>query len=976
MFSFGSSLFKILKGTKIIEFKGIMVNCGPVNKLLTFFGYCMKKIRFSLLGIMLIGMLSCTTTGEKTGFSIDYEKYTLDNGLEVILHSDHSDPIVSVAIQYHVGSNREKPGRTGFAHLFEHMMFQQSENVGEDQFFKKIQAAGGTLNGGTSSDGTVYFEIVPKNALELALWLESDRMGYLINTVTQSAFANQQNVVQNEKRQRVDNQPYGHNSYVIDKALYPEGHPYNWQVIGEMEDLFNATVEDVKEFHSKYYGPNNATLVIAGDIDPEDVKEMVDKYFGEIPGGEPMEDLRPMPVTLKETIKLYHEDNFAKTPQLTMVWPTVEQYSSDSYALDFLAELLSRGKKAPMYRVLVKDKKLTSRTSAYNRAQELAGSFRVTINANAGVSLADVEEAIFESFRLFEKEGITENDLERIKAGLETQFYNSISSVLGKGFQLARYNEFAGSPSFIEQDIANIQAVTIDDILRVYETYIKDKPYVATSFVPKGSLDLIAENSVKAKVKEENIADATEVSQETVAQEEEIKKTPSSFDRSVEPVPGPDPVVVPPKVWTDELENGIKVYGIAYHELPLVNYSLVIKGGHMFDQPGKEGTAYLVAELMTEGTANRTPEELEEAIDLLGANINVRANQQSIEISVNTLARNFDSTVALVEEILLEPRWDEEQFGLAKSRIINSHKRNKANPTFLARNTFNSLVLGKDQLLAIPNDGTIESVEAITLEDLKAYYEAYFTPTLSSLHFVGSFSPEKVKASMSGLAGLWESKEVTLPEFEIPGNPSAPQIYFVDVPGAKQSVIQIGNLAMTRTDPDYDPAEVMNYKLGGSFSGILNLILREEKGFTYGARSGFDSNNLYGTFQATSSVRSNATFESLEIFIGEMNKYREGISEEDLAFTKNALLKSNALQFETLNSLQNMLETISMYALPFDYISREQEVIRSMTLDQHRSLAEKYIVPEKMYYVVVGDAATQKKALMGLGFGEPILVKD
>jgi zinc protease len=933
----------------------------------------MKKLSFYVLGIILSLLISCTTS-EKTDFSIEYEKYTLENGLDVILHTDRSDPIVSVAIQYHVGSNREKPGKTGFAHLFEHMMFQESENIPQDQFFKKIQAAGGTLNGGTSSDGTSYFEIVPKNALELALWMESDRMGYLINTVTQSAFVNQQNVVQNEKRQRVDNQPYGHNGYVIDKNLYPEGHPYNWSVIGEMEDLFNATVEDVKEFHSKFYGPNNATLVVAGDIDIEETRNLVNKYFEEIPGGDKMVDLEPMPVSLSETKKLYHEDNFATTPRFSMAWHTIEQYTDDAYALRFLGELLSSGKKAPMYRVLVKDKKLTSRASAYNRARELAGHFSVTINANAGVSLADVEEAIFESFQLFEEEGITENDLERIKAGMETQFYNRISSILNKGFQLADYNEYAGSPSFIEQDIANIQSVTIEDVMRVYETYIKDKPYVATSFVPKGSLDLIAENSVKADVKEESIADATEVTLEAEVAEEVIEKTPSSFDRSVEPVSGPDPVVVPPEIWTDELANGIKIYGIGYDEIPLVNYSLVIKGGHMLDKPELSGTGYLVAELMTEGTANKTPEELEEAIDMLGANINVYGGEQSISINVNTLARNFESTIALVEEILFEPRWDEEQFELAKSRIINSHKRNQANSNFLSFTTFYELVFGKSNLMAISDNGTVETIEAITLDDLKAYYEANFSPSLASLHVVGDVLPSDVKKAFAGIETKWESKEVLIPEIEIPANPESSAIYFVDVPGAKQSVIRIGNLSLNRTHPDYDAVQSMNYKLGGSFSGNLNLILREEKGFTYGARSSFSGNNLYGTFNANSSVRSSATLESMEIFSEEMKKYKEGISVEDLDFTKDALLKSNARQFETLYALLGMLETISEYDLPFDFITKQQEVTRSMTLEEHRELAQKYIDPDRMYYLVVGDAETQLEPLKSLGLGDPILL--
>jgi len=761
----------------------------------------------------------------------------------------------------------------------------------------------------------------------------------------------------------------------MDKNLYPEGHPYNWQVIGEMEDLFNATVEDVKEFHSTYYGPNNATLVVAGDLNLEETKALVEKYFGEIPGGAPMQDMEPMLVTLNETKKLYHEDNFAKTPLLNMAWPTVEQYTKDAYALDFLAKVLSDGKKAPMYRVLVKDKKLTSNAFAYNRSRELAGSFRVNVNANADISLAEVEDAIFEAIELFEEEGITENDLERIKAGLETDFYNSISSILSKGFQMAFYSEYAGSPSFIEQDIANIQAVTIEDVNHVYETYIKGKPYIATSFVPKGSLDLMAENSVKADVVEESIADATEVTQDISDEEEEIAKTPSSFDRSLEPTLGPDPVVVPPEIWSDELSNGIDIYGIAYDEIPLVNYSLVIKGGHLLDQPELPGTAYLVAELMTEGTATKTPEELEEVIDMLGASINVYGGGQSISISVNTLARNFESTVALVEEILLEPRWDEEQFELAKSRVTNNIKRNNANPNYLASITFNKLAFGEENPLAVPSFGTLESIEAITLEDLKNYYETNLSPSQASLHVVGNIPLTDIKDAFEGINTRWESKDVVLPEFEIPGNPESPAIYFVDVPGAKQSVIQIGNLALTRSHTDYDAVQTMNYKLGGSFSGFLNLILREEKGFTYGARSNFSGNNIYGTFRASSSVRSNATLESMEIFRDEMNKYREGISEEDMLFTKDALLKSNARQFESLWSLQGMLESISNYNLPFDYLTKQQEVTGSMTLEEHQMLAQKYIQPQNMYYVVVGDAATQLEPLKSLGFGDPVLVE-
>ncbi|HQO85993.1 MAG TPA: insulinase family protein, partial [Bacteroidales bacterium] len=629
--------------------------------------------------------------------SLPFEKYELENGLNVILHQDHSDPIVSVAIYYHVGSSREVPGRTGFAHLFEHMMFQQSENVPEDQYFSFIQSAGGTLNGSTNQDRTNYFETVPKNALEMVLWMESDRMGYLTNTITQQAFAIQQNVVQNEKRQNYDNRPYGHSSTVMAKALFPEGHPYSWTTIGEMKDLFNATVDDVKEFHARFYVPNNATLSIAGDFDAAEVKALVQKYFGEIPAGADVEKMSPMPVTLAETKKLYHEDNFANTAQYTMAFPTVEMYNPDSYALTILSNILAGGKKSPMYNVLVKEKMLTSGVSAYNQAQLLAGTFRISVNANPGVSLADIENAIFESFERFEAEGFTEKDLEKVKAGQETYFYNRISSVDGKSKQLAEYNMYAGDPGYYKKDMEAMMAVTIDDVKRVYEKYIKGKNFVATSFVPKGKVDLAAEGSVDAGIVEENILTATEVKVETGVAEE-IKKTPTSFDRSVKPPLGPDVSVTIPAVWKSSLENGMKLYGIQHTEVPLVQYEIVIEGGHMLDDISAPGVASMLATMLNEGTRNKTPEELEEEIDLLGASIRIGGGSENITVSVNTLARNFEKTLAIVEEMLLQPRWDATAFELAKTRTLNSLRRSSIDPTYLGSNALRNLIMGENNI--------------------------------------------------------------------------------------------------------------------------------------------------------------------------------------------------------------------------------------------------------------------------------------
>jgi len=926
------------------------------------------------MSVMIVLLFSCKPKSQESTLSIPIEKYSLANGLTVVLHEDHSDPIAAVAIYYHVGSSRETTGKTGFAHLFEHMMFQKSENVGEDQLFKLIQGAGGSLNGSTSQDRTNYYEVVPKNALEMALWLESDRMGYLENTVTKSALANQQNVVQNEKRQSVDNAPYGFNQGLILKNLYPKGHPYSWTVIGEMEDLTNASVEDVVAFHKKFYSPNNAILVISGDINSVDVKALVEKYFGEIPGGENIEKREPMPVSLTSKVRFYHEDNFARAPQLNMVFPTAEQFSKDSYALDFLAELLANSKKAPLYTILVKDKKLTSRVYARNGSQEIAGVFTISVTANPGVNLSEVEKAIFEGFDKFEKDGFSEEDLTRIKAENETGFYRRFSSVQGKAFTLAEYTMYTGDPEFYNKDLDYTQAVTMEDVKAVYNKYIKGKNFVETSFVPKGEVNLIVEGSTNAGIVEEDVTKAAEVKADMVA-EETIVKTPTKIDRSVMPPVGPDPEVTIPQPWSSSLTNGMKVWGIIQSELPTVQYSISIDGGHMLDKVEKAGVASLVATMMNEGTKNKTPEQLEDAIGLLGASIYVSSGNEDLSVNVSSLSRNFEKTIELVEEILLEPRWDEEQFALAKSRIINNLKRNAASPSYLAYTTLNKLIYG-DNILAIDASGTEESVSAITMEDLKEYYKTYISPSIAKFLVVGDVDQVRAESALAGLTQKWQAKEVVIPEISIPGAPDKSQIYFVDVPGAKQSVISIGTPTIPRSDPDFYPATVANYKLGGSFNGVFNLILREEKGFTYGARSSFSGAKNYGAFIASSMVRTNSTLESVTIFKTEMEKYRNNVPQEYIDFTKSSLLKGNALRFETLGSLLGMLNTMTTYNLPADYIKQEEAFVKGLTVEKELELANKYIDPSKMYYVIVGDAKTQLKPLEKVGLGKPILVKN
>ena len=937
----------------------------------------MKKTQF--FSVLMSGILLLSACGggggQSDALSLDYEKFTLDNGLDVVLHEDHSDPIVAVAILVHVGSNREKPGRTGFAHFFEHMLFQKSENVAEGGFFKNIDEWGGTFNGGTWTDGTVYYEVVPKDALEKVFWMESDRMGYFINAVSLASLEGEKPVVQNEKRQRVDNQPYGHTQSVILKELYPEGHPYNWTVIGELEDLQNATLEDVKEFYEQWYGPNNATLVVVGDINKPDVKKLIQKYFGEIPSRGQDVPMEPQPVKLSETKVLYHEDNFASLPEIRMTYPTVEQFHEDQWALDALGQILSDGKRAPLYKAIVEEAKVAPNVSSYNSSNELAGTFTIRVRANSGVDLDSVRLVLNQTLEKFDKEGFDVKDLDRIKAGLETNFYNGISSVLGKAFQLAQYNEYAGNPSFVETDIANIKAVTKEDVMRVFRKYILGKNHIVTNFVPKGGGELAMEGAVLANVKEEAIVPYTE--SETIEEEGGLTyaRTASSFDRSVEPDFGETPLVNPPKIWTEKLSNGMTAYGVESTELPLVNFSFRIMGGHYLDDPNKVGVANLMTDIMMEGTANKTPEELEDAIGQLGANINMFTTNEYIQVSGNCLSRNFKATMDLVSEILLEPRWDEKEYERIINQTINSIQQRETNPNAIAQVVMNKRLFGDNHIFSHPAIGYQEVVKDIKIDDLKAFYAKNFAPNITNFHVAGSVSKNGAIEALSRLTKEWKKKEVTMPKYTVPATPSEPQLYFVDIPDAKQSVISISRLTVPASDPAFDEITVANDRLGDGSSGRLFQILREEKQFTYGAYA-FPSRNTYApsTFTASSSVKSNVTKEALDTFKEVIGTYGETFTEDDLKKTQTAMIKENARRFETLNSLLGILQNISTYNLPMDYIDAEQKTVTAATIESIRATDNKYFDLSKYIFVVVGDKATQMDRLKVDGPGSPIEV--
>ncbi len=742
----------------------------------------MKRELIVILQLLMVFAL-ISFAGEKKEFKIPYQKYTLSNGMDVILHVDHSNPIAAVYIVYHVGSAREEKGRTGFAHLFEHLRFNESQDVPQGQWFKKLQTAGATnINGSTSNDRTNYFEVIPKSALEMALWMESDRMGFLLSKVTPQTFITQQNVVQNEKRQG-ENSPYSQTSYIVDKLMYPESHPYNWQVIGSLEDLANATIQDAISFHNKYYGPSNATLVVTGDIDVAQTKRWIETYFADIPSSPKPKPLAKMPVMLNETKRASYEDYLANAPQLTVTFPTVEEYNKDAYALTFLARILSGSKKSPLYKVLVEEKRLAPAgsggggfgrgggrggfggpsVSAFQRSQEIAGAFQITVRAFPTVKLGDVEDAIKEAFARFEKEGFTDQDVERQKAGQEYRFYTSVGSVFGKATQLGNYNMNAGSPDYMTTDLQNTMSVTKDDVWKVYNKYIKGQNYVILSTVPSGKAELAAPNSTAFVVPEESV-DKQGTKKDVGTYNPSL--IPSKIDRTKEPMKGPDPAVTLPAIWTGNTSNGIQMFGIKKSDLPIAEFTVILKGGRLLDSPGKIGTGYLTARLMNEGTKTRTPVELREAIEDLGANLNIAGGEESITLSGSCLSSKLKDVVALAKEMLFEPRWDEKEFGLTKTQTIESLKRTETTPTAIASSVFDKLVYGSDNILANTAMGTQKSIESITIDDLKAYYNQYFSPTVVKIMVLGDISKEDAVKLFDGLKE-WKAKEVKFQDVTI-----------------------------------------------------------------------------------------------------------------------------------------------------------------------------------------------------------------
>jgi zinc protease len=862
---------------------------------------------------------------------------------------------------YHVGSAREEIGKSGFAHFFEHMMFEGSDHVKSGDHFKIITAAGGTLNGNTTLDRTTYFETVPSNQLQKMLWLESDRMGFLVNAVTQKKFEIQRSTVKNERGQNYDNRPYGLANEAVSKAFYPYGHPYSWLTIGYVEDLNKVDVNDLKRFFMRWYGPNNATLTIGGDIDPKQALAWVEKYFGSIPRGpEVKKTILPAPMINNDRYISY-TDNYAKLPMLYIDYPGVKLFDKNAAALDVLSMIIGQGKNSIFYKNFIKNGK-AAQAGMLSSNSELAGDIAIKVVPYPGETLADMKAMVTASFAEFERSGVTDDDLARFKGTTESAYINSLASISGKVNELAEDQTFTGNPNQIGKQLADIQHVTKADVMRVYNQYIKARASVILSVLPKGGQvqpvapDNYTVDTSGYKAPDYGYAGLT------------YHKAKDNFDRNIQPPVGPNPLVKVPPFWTDKMANGIKIIGTYNNEIPTVSLLVSINGGGLLaaKDPSKAGLPNIVAALLNDETTNYTAEQMSSQLETLGSSIFVAASSDATSFYISSLTKNLDETLLLLQERLFHPKFTQDALDRVKKQTLQNFQIAKTQPASIATNLFGKVLYGKDNIRTYGLSGNEKTIPNITLADVQAYYDNYFAPNLTNIVVVGDMQETAIKSKLAFLA-KWPEKQITLPEADTTTKPVvANTVYLVDVPHAAQSEIRIGYVTGLNYDATgtFYKLGLTNYTLGGSFDSRLNLDLREEKGWTYGASSSFISGKFGGTYTAAAGVRASATDSALMEFTKIIKGYADqGITTEELLFAKSSIGQSDARKYETNSQKAGFLARIQQYDLTPGFADEENKILQNITKSEVDDLAKKYLNTDQMTILVVGD---KEKIMPGL----------
>jgi zinc protease len=933
----------------------------------------------ALTGAMLISTLASARADDKALAIPDLkvETFTLPNGLSVILHEDHTTPFVGVNLWYKVGSKNEKPGRTGFAHLFEHLMFQGSQHH-DKEYFGPLEKLGAQINGSTSTDRTNYYEALPSNGLELALWLESDRMGFLLPALTQAKLDNQRDVVKNERRQRVDNVPYGVAEERVDETLYPADHPYHHSVIGSMADLSAASLEDVSSFFRTYYSPNNASLTIAGDFDPAEARKLVDKYFGPIPRGVEVPRMDAAVPTLTEPRTLKATDD-VRIARVSLVWPTVPLGHPDAAALNTLATILGQlPSQNRLFQALIYDKPLASSAMAMHRSSALSGTFNVVITPQRDQTIDTVLAIADAQIARIKTEGVTADEVQKAKNVIESRSILALQSVQAKADFFNRYNVEYGDPLGYKKELAAAYAVTLEDVKRVANTYLTANR-IRLDVVPGAKTERPAEVPVDRSTQ-------PPLTSPPVAQ------VADSFERAVPPTLGPNPAFAPAPPVRRRLSNGLEVLISERHNLPIVGLNLVVKGGAALVPPGKEGLASLVGDLLTEGTATRSLQQIAGELSELGASINGAGGLESSSLTLTTLTRHLPRALEIYTDVLLHPSFPKSELDRAKLQRAAALARQADNPPQIATVLFPKLLYGAEHPYGQPDLGTPKSLRGLTREDVVDFHRALFVPNNAALIVVGDTTPDAIVPVLESALKDWHPGSPV--SRMIPDPPAAKpvQVYFVDKPGSAQSILTVGQVGVARGTPDYFALTVMNAILGGQFSSRINLNLREDKGYTYGARSSFQFRVGPGPFLADAPVKTEDTRAALIELMKELKDITgpRPATDEELAFAKDRIIKGFPSRFEALvggggrrggggggaAGLAGTLAELVLYDLPSDYFTTFRAKVEAVTKADVDRVASKYLDPSKMAILIVGDRAKVEPTIKDLPFAKVITMLD
>ena len=874
---------------------------------------------------------------------IAFEKHTLPNGLDVILHQDRSIPVAAVNVWYHVGSKDEEIGRTGFAHLFEHIMFRGTRHH-KSSHFEPLQKIGATLNGSTTGDRTNYWEDVPSNYLELALWLEADRMGFLLDALDQEGFDTERDVVKNERRQSYENRPYGMASWHMQQSLFPLPHPYHWMTIGSQEDLDAASLDDVKDFFRQYYSPSNASLAIAGDIDTAAALDLAHRYFSDLNPGPSVRRIDRADSLLSGRVDLEMTDRVT-LPRIYAAWLAPANFSGRDDAGDILRAILSDGQSSRMYRTLVYDKQIAQSASVGYHAAEIAGQFRMELTPADGHTLDEVEAAAEAVLAGIADDPPTEEEFERAVNRIEMQHQRMLSRVGGFGGRadaLNYFNVFTGDPGALNQAMDKYRSVTREDVLQAHH-------------------EIMAAGQVRMRVYPERA-----LSTATVA-----------LDRTQQPAGGPTPEFVPPVPERARLPNGMEVAVVTKTGTPLVTLSVLARAGAIGDDAGLPGLTSFMAALMDEGTTNRSSQEIAAAFEHIGSRLSVEARKEVTLLTAETLNRHWRHALGLAADVARNANFPDHELDRVRRERLTDLRRARDDAGFVADSNYGALIFGPESPYAHSSLGNEATVSAARRDDLVARYGQALRPDRLCLLVAGDVNLEEAVRAAEEYFGDWSSRADGIADVDVPAGTTGggPQLFLIDKPAAAQSVIRAGMPLAQRNHPDHMPLSVLNYAFGGQFSARLNQNLRQDKGYSYGYNSGISWYNAPSLLSAGGSVQTEVTREAVVETLREFEDISGArpLTVEELENAQNGLRLGYPSGFERPAQLLGQLVPLVQFDLPSDYFRTFEQRLAGVTLaDTHRVGAE-YLATERLRVLVVGDRERVEEPLRELGYELTVL---